>query len=107
MQPLSVEMAHGKALVLFPVNVLPNPVHIVVGVGGILGSGILSGARLFRQDLAVCYGLPAILGLIPATDTTFGLTPIYGYDIRLHAGTALVAADFGFIARPTEASNAK
>ena len=81
MQPLSVEMAHGRALGLFPVNVLHNLVHIIVGALG-------------------------ILGLIPATNTTFGLIPIYGHDVWLHAGTALVAAYFGFIARPVEESRA-
>ena len=102
MHPLSVEMAHGRALGLFPVNVLHNLVHIVVGALGILGSRSLSGARLFWQGLAIFYGLLAILGLIPATNTMFGLIPIYGHDVWLHAATALVAAYFGFIARADE-----
>ena len=106
MQPLSVEMAHGRALGLFPVNVLHNLVHIIVGALGILGSRSLSGARFFWKGLAVFYGLLAILGMIPATNTTFGLIPIYGHDVWLHAGTALVAAYFGFIARPAEESRA-
>jgi hypothetical protein len=38
-----------------------------------------------------------VLGLIPATSTTFGLVPIYGNDVWLHAGLAVVAAYFGFI----------
>jgi hypothetical protein len=41
--------------------------------------------------------LLAILGLIPATNTMFGLVPIYGNDVWLHAGTALIAAYFGFV----------
>lgn len=102
MPPLSVEMAHGRALGLFPVNALHNLVHIAIGAWGILGSRSLSGARFFWRGLAIFYGLLAILGLIPATNTMFGLVPLYGHDVWLHAGTALVAAYFGFIARPTE-----
>jgi hypothetical protein len=59
----------------------------------------LGGARFFGKGLAVFYGLLAILGLIPATNTMFGLVPIYGNDVWLHAGTALIAAYFGFVAR--------
>ena len=99
MPPLSVEMSHGRALGLFPVNILHNFVHIAIGIWGILGSRSLSGARLFWRGLAIFYGLLAILGIIPATNTMFGLVPLYGHDIWLHAGTALIAAYFGFVAR--------
>ncbi len=99
MPGLAVDMAHGRALGLFPVNVLHNIVHLAIGVWGILGSRSIGGARVFWRSLAVIYGLLAILGLIPATNTMFGLVPLYGHDVWLHAGTALIAAYFGFIAR--------
>lgn len=102
MHPLAVDAAHGRALGLFPVNILHNIVHLAVGAWGIVGSRSLNGARLFWRGLAVFYGLLAILGLIPATNTMFGLVPIYGHDVWLHAGTALIAAYFGFIARADE-----
>ena len=99
MPGLSVDMAHGRALGLFPVNVLHNIVHILIGIWGVLGSRSFAGARLFWRGLAIFYGLLAILGLIPATNTLFGLVPIYGHDVWLHAATALVAAYFGFVAK--------
>lgn len=99
LHPIAVDVAHGRALGLFPVNLLHNIVHLAVGAWGILGSRSVGGARLFWRGLAVFYGLLAILGLIPATNTMFGLVPIYGNDVWLHAGTALIAAYFGFIAR--------
>ena len=102
MHPLAVETAHGRVLGLFPVNALHNLVHIAIGVWGVLGSRSLGGARFFWQGLAVFYGLLAILGLIPATNTLFGLVPLYGHDVWLHAGTALIAAYFGFIAKSSE-----
>ncbi len=52
---------------------------------------------VYGKGVAVIYGLLTLLGLIPATNTTFGLVPIYGNDVWLHAGLALVAAYFGFI----------
>jgi len=60
------------------------------------------GVRFFGRGLAIFYGLLAILGLIPATNTMFGLVPIYGNDVWLHAGTALIAAYFGFVARDAD-----
>jgi hypothetical protein len=45
----------------------------------------------------VAYLLLAVLGLVPATNTTFGLIPIYGSDVALHAVIGLAAAYFGFM----------
>jgi hypothetical protein len=39
-----------------------------------------------------------VLGLIPATQTTFGLIPIWGNDVWFHALLAAGAAYFGFVA---------
>ena len=48
------------------------------------------------QLLAVAYALLAVLGVLPATQTTFGLIPIYGNDVWLHALIALAAGVIGF-----------
>jgi hypothetical protein len=86
---------------LFPVNTLHNIVHLLIGGAGILSSRSVGGARLYAQVLAVVYGLLAIMGLIPGANTTFGLIPIYGHDVWLHALSAAIAAYFGFIAKDT------
>jgi hypothetical protein len=97
-------MSHGLLLGLFPVNVLHNIVHMLLGIWGLLASRSITGSRLYGQSLAIIYGLLTILGLIPneATKTLFGLVPIHGYDILLHAGSALIAAYFGFVARESD-----
>ena len=100
--PLAVETGHGRLLGLFTINILHNAVHLLIGLWGIIGSRSVSGALLFARGLAIFYGLLAILGLIPATNTMFGLVPIYGNDVWLHAGTALIAAYFGFVARESD-----
>jgi hypothetical protein len=51
----------------------------------------------YARSVAVVYGLLTVLGLIPAINDTFGLIPIGGNDIRLHALLAAVAAYFGFM----------
>jgi hypothetical protein len=95
--PLTIEHYHGLALGMFPVNVLHNAVHLLFGVLGIMaGRGIGMSARGYARFVAVAYGLLVLLGLLPATQTTFGLIPIYGNDLWLHGAIALVSAVFGF-----------
>lgn len=94
---LAVTSGSRLALGLFPVNVLHDLVHLGFGVWGLLAARSIAGALAYARSVAVIYGLLTILGLIPATDTTFGLVPIYGNDIWLHAGLAIVAAYFGFV----------
>lgn len=96
---LTVEHGHGLALGMFPVNTLHNVVHLLFGVLGLAAArGAIMSARGYFQVVALAYGLLVILGLLPATQTTFGLIPIWGNDVWLHAALALVAAYFGFMA---------
>ncbi len=92
---------HGYLLGLFPVNFLHNLFHIAWGVFGLATYRSFSNARLFARATAIVYGLLTVMGLIPGLNTLFGLLPLYGNDIWLHALLALIAAYFGF-ARPAE-----
>lgn len=85
------------ALGLFPVNVLHNLVHLAFGVWGLVAARTVYGSVIYGKGVALIYGLLTVLGLIPATNTAFGLVPIYGNDVWLHAALAAVAAYFGFI----------
>jgi hypothetical protein len=101
--PLVVEHGHGLALGLFPVNTLHNAVHLLFGVLGIAAArGAILSARGYFQIVAVAYGLLVVLGLLPATQTTFGLIPIWGNDVWLHALLAAGAAFFGFVTPPVK-----
>ena len=97
--PLTVEHGHGMALGLFPINTLHNVAHLIFGVLGIAAwRGVLLSARGYFQIVAVAYALLVILGLIPATQTTFGLMPLWGNNVWLHGLIAAAAAYFGFAA---------
>jgi hypothetical protein len=98
--PLVIEHGHGLAVGMFPVNTLHNVVHLLFGALGLAAAwGAILSARSYFQLVAVAYGLLMVLGLIPATQTTFGLVPIWGADVWLHGLLALVAAYFGFVYR--------
>ena len=87
---------NGNLLGLFPVNAMHNLVHIALGAWGLIAGASLAASLIYFRGLAVVYGLLAILGLVPATNTLFGLAPIYGADVVLHAVLALIAAYLGF-----------
>jgi Domain of unknown function (DUF4383) len=104
---LTVEAMSGMELGLFPVNVLHNIVHLAFGVWGLVAARSFDGARLYARAVAIIYALLTVLGLIPATNTAFGLVPIYGNDVWLHALLAAVAAYFGFMHKETSAGAAR
>ena len=93
---LAVEGGYGLLLGLFPVNWIHNLVHLAVGVIGWSSSRTMVDARRFARGLTLFYGTLALMGVIPALNNLFGLAPLFGHDIWLHAGTAAVAAYFGF-----------
>jgi hypothetical protein len=95
---LAVDAGYGYLLGLFPINVLHNLVHLLIGVLGIVAYRTFSASRSYSRGLAVFYGLLAVMGLIPGLNTTFGLIPIFSHDVWLHALTAAIAAYFGWMA---------
>lgn len=94
--PLALSAFYNYVLTLFAVNWLHSVVHLGIGLWGIAAAGSLLGSRSFFRTVAVIFGLLFILGIIPATNTVFGLVPLFGLDAGLHLVTALVAAYFGW-----------
>jgi hypothetical protein len=99
---VSVHAFHGDLLGLFPVNFMHNLVHLAVGAWGVAASRSSGGARAYSKTIAVFYGVLAVMGLLPTFDTLFGLVPLHGNDVWLHAMTASIAAYFGWHSRSRE-----
>jgi hypothetical protein len=102
-------MAYGYIAGVIPTNGIHAFIRIVVGLSGIAASLSLDSARVYSRLVAVSYGLFAVLGLIPYTNTLFGTVPIFGSDVLLHGVSAAIAFYYGFIASPglLELSNKK
>ncbi len=92
-------MEHGMVFGMFPVNPLHNIVHILFGLWGLAASRSLGGATLYARGVAIIYAVLTVMGLIPGLDEGFGLVPLYGNGIWLHAGLAVVGAYFGWVHR--------
>jgi hypothetical protein len=86
---------------MFPVNVLHNIVHLLFGIWGILAAKSFAGAKSYAQITGVLYLVLAVLGFVMPDG--FGLIPMGGADIGLHAVIGIVLSYFGFTARDTVA----
>ena len=97
--PVRLDRMYGYLFGLFPVNVAHSLVHLLLGGWGVIAARRFDAARAYARSLAVIYGVLTIVGLVPGLNTVFGLIPIHGHDVWLHALTAAVAAYFGWGAR--------
>ena len=95
---VTLDTGLGFLLGMFAVNIAHNAVHLLFGVWGLAASRSMNAAALYGKVVGVSYGLFAILGLIPAAKlwTVFGLVPLYGHDVWLHALIAALATYYGF-----------
>ena len=80
--------ATGDLLGIFPINVVHNVVHLLIGAILLYGATSVDMAILVARGIAVTYAVVGLLGIF-APDT-FGLMPIGGNDIWLHLATAAV-----------------
>jgi Domain of unknown function (DUF4383) len=87
---------YGYLFGLFPVNLWHNVVHLLFGIWGLSASRMLLASERYGRSLAFLYGALAIMGLIPFLNTTFGLIPLFGHDVWLHAVIAAIGAYVGF-----------
>ena len=91
------EPGFGYIFGVFPTNYFHNAIGILVGIWGIAAFTSLSGAIVFNRIFAILYAAGVILGLLPFTNTLFGLTPLFGNNIWLNAITAAIAFYYGFV----------
>jgi hypothetical protein len=103
---VTVDTLFGYELGLFPVNVLHSIVHVLFGVWGLLASRSFGAARGYGKGVAIIYAVLTVMGLVPGLNSTFGLIPLFGHDVWLHAVLALGGAYFGWMHRDTAGDRA-
>ena len=82
-----------KLLGVFPVNALHNVVHCVFGIWGLLAARTVAGATQYAKIGGGIYLALVVLGFV--APTTFGLIPIGGNNIWLHAVLGIVLLAVG------------
>lgn len=98
--PLRLEASYGLFMGLFAQNIVNKLAIIAFGIAGLVAYGSKAHSEwrsiVYARAVAVVMGIAAILGLIPATNTFFGLWPLFGAEAYLHGINALAGAYFGF-----------
>lgn len=100
--PTQFTLLYGYLLDIFPVNVLLSAVHMAIGALGIAAWRGMTDPYVYARSVALFFGALAVMGLIPGMNTLFGLMPIYGHNVWLHAVSAAIAAYFGWRATEPE-----
>ncbi len=93
-------MAGGMLIGLFPVNILHNLVHLLLGSWGLVAARTAAGAVGYARIVGVLYLVLAVLAVI--RPRTFGLIPIGGHDIWLHTVLGIVLCFVGFTGSKAE-----
>jgi len=97
MQPSDPAMA-ARALGMFPVNLLHNVVHLLLGVWGLAAYKSWSGSRSFFIWSGVIFAALTVLAFV--SPSGFGLAPLAGPDIGLHCLLAILMLAIGLTAKP-------
>ena len=99
---VAMSSGYGYLFGLFPVNAMHDLVHILTGVLGIAAYASFRWARLYSRVFSIVFLLLTIMGFIPGADTMFGMAPLFGNDIWLHALTTIVTGYFGWVHKERE-----
>jgi hypothetical protein len=95
--PLMVSDAYGLVLGLFPVNIIDTLLYLVFGILGVAAWDGLISSETFARLTAVCFTVMTIMGLTYPENIAFGLVPLYGADVPLHAVVAVSAWVYGLV----------
>jgi uncharacterized protein DUF4383 len=94
-----------KVAGLFPVNVVHNVVHLLFGAWGLYASKSATNARRYCLLSGAIYLLLAGIGFV--LPETFGLIPIGGNDITLHAVLGIALTMVGAMSDAEETVEAR
>jgi hypothetical protein len=89
-----------RLLGLFPLNVMHNVVHLLLGVWGIASAGSFAASKSYAVGAGTIYLLLAVLGVF--SPSMFGMVPIGGNDIWLHLLFGLPLLAIGLMAKRPE-----
>jgi len=97
---LKIETSYGLFLGIFPLNIVNKAALIGFGLWGIAAASdpalSLPRSITFSRSVFVITAVLVVLGLFPQTNTLFGLVPLFGAGIWLHAVIALLSGIFGY-----------
>jgi hypothetical protein len=98
---MAMDPTTGMILGVFPVNLLHNIVHLLFGIWGLVASRNWAGSKQFFTVGGIIYVVLTVVGFL--SPTGFGLVPIGGANIGLHAVLAVAMLAIGYTAKAAPA----
>ena len=99
---MTMDPTTGMVLGVFPVNLLHNIVHLAFGVWGLVASRAWAGSKQFFTVGGIIYAVLTVVGFL--SPTGFGLVPLGGADLGLHAVLAIAMLGIGYTAKAAPAA---
>jgi Domain of unknown function (DUF4383) len=96
----------GYLFGIFPTNTLHNTLHVVLGCFGLYSAMGDRGSYNYNRFCAVFLPIVALLGLLPATNSLFGIMPIYGNNIWISVVAGAIALYGILTSKPSGEQNA-
>ena len=91
-------------LYYFPINVLHNIVHLVIGIAGLAMSRSEASATSFCKIFGVVLILVGLVGFVWPANLDATILPLRGADIWLHLVSGAVLLIVGLASKPATAS---
>ena len=99
---MAMDPTTGMVLGVFPVNLLHNIVHLLFGIWGLVASRSWAGSKTFFTVGGIIYVVLTCVGFL--SPMGFGLVPLGGADIWLHAVLAIAMLGIGLTAKAAPAA---
>lgn len=99
---MAMDPTTGMVLGVFPVNLLHNIVHLLFGIWGLIASRTWAGSKQFFTVGGIIYAVITVVGFL--SPTGFGIIPLGGADIGLHAVLAIAMLGIGYTAKAAPAA---
>jgi hypothetical protein len=98
----SYDMHEALLLGYFPVNVVHNAAHILLGIWGIAAAKSFGGAKSYATLAGLLYIVLAIVGYVEPNPGD--MLPRGGNDVYLHAALGVILLGIGLTAKPRAAA---
>jgi hypothetical protein len=103
---LLVSDAYGYVLGAFPMNIVSTVLYLTMGTLGVAAWHGLVPAVSYARSLAVAFAFLTVMGLSYPSSIAFGLAPLFGADVGLHAAIAASATVYGFVSEAVPTTQA-
>jgi len=93
---LDLAQSYGMLATVFPSNAITSLIALLFGFWGVLAGYRWTSSVTYCRVLMWTCLLAFLFGAIPLLNTFFGIAPLYGNDLLLHAALTIVAGFAGY-----------